>query len=132
MVVGNAILELTNSSDTKPIFRSEDMNSSEAQWYKGLTSVNDAIWSINDLKSSLDPLNKTLMRKTKSKVAEEKFKPGRSSMKSSSKIISIEEVDSSSESEVDGLPTYEKPDSDPSDEDEDPTLIQRDRPTAPV
>ena len=49
-----------------------------------------------------------------------------------SKIISIEEIDDEAEDENDGIMTYGKPDSDAEDSDDDPTLITRNKPTAPV
>lgn len=57
--------------------------------------------------------------------------PKRRPQAESSKVISIEEVDDDSESE-DDLISYQKPDDDPEDSDEDPTLINRSKPKAPV
>ena len=130
MIVGTAISELVDPEDKRMIFSSEHINSTDGQWYRGLTSVDDALGSVADLpgpsalKRSSAPLTKPAV--TNGKAANP-------SMRSSdtSKIVSIEEIDDSSESEED-LPMYEKPDSDESDEDEDPTLVQREKPTAPV
>ena len=50
-----------------------------------------------------------------------------------SKIVAIEEItDSGQESEDEEFIMYAKPDTDESDEEEDATLVQRNKPTAPV
>ncbi len=132
MIVGNAISELVDPVDKRMNFSSEDMGSSDGKWYKSLTSVNDSVGSIGDLKPP--PVCSTKPRTTRSKPGTSKGTPTKAtaSKKATSKIISIEEINDSLESETEDLPMYEKPGSDPSDEDEDPTLVQRDRPIAPV
>jgi len=132
MVVGHAISELVDHVDKRMKFSAEDMSGSDGKWYRGLTSVNDAIGSISDLKPPQLSSTKSLATRTKPAIGDGKQAKATSFAKASFKIISIEEIDGSSESEAEDLPMYEKPDSDPSDEDEDPTLVQRDRPTAPV
>ncbi len=132
MIVGTAMSELVDPKDKRMAFSSEEINSTDGQWYRRLTSVDDAVGSVEDLrprsldsKKSSSHLTKPTV--TNKKTAEHSIKPS-----STSKIISIEEISDSSESEEEDLPMYEKPDSDESDEDEDPTLVQRDKPTAPV
>ena len=131
MVVGTAFSELADPKDKRMAFSTDEMNSSDGQWYRSLTKVNDPLGSIEDLKLASAPQTESSVkppRPIKSSA------PGRSKkpVQPSSKVISIEEIDNSSESEAEDLRMYEKPDSDPEDEDEDPTVIQRNRPTAPV
>ena len=131
MVVGTAFSELADPKDKRMAFSTDEMNNSDGQWYRSLTKVNDPLGSIEHLKSASVPLTELYVKPSKpskSSTSGEPIKPA----KPSSKIISIEEIDNSSGSEAEDLPMYEKPDSDPEDEDEDPTVIQRNRPTAPV
>ena len=129
MVVGTAFSELTDPKDKRMAFSTDEMDSSDGQWYRSLTRVNDPLRSIEHLKSAslTEPYAKP-SRPSKSSTSVKSMKPA----KPSSKVISIEEIDNSSGSEAEDLPMYEKPDSDPEDEDEDPTVVQRNRPTAPV
>ena len=132
MVLGNAVSALVDTEDKRMKFTAEELNSSDGQWYINLTNVEDTIGLIKDLKPleafSVKSLGKRARPVTSNAKPTKLAKPPNAS----SKIISIEEINDSSESESDDLPMYGKPDSDPSDEDEDPTLVQRDRPTAPV
>lgn len=132
MVIGTAISELIDAQDKRMEFGTEDMKGPDALWYKSLTTVDDTVGSIADLKISTTASAKA-PRKAKLLAASNtaSTKPGAHAT-ATSKIISIEEINDDSNSEEEDLPMYEKPDSDPSDEDEDPTLVQRDRPTAPV
>ncbi len=131
MIVGTAVSELIDAQDMRMNFGAEDLKSPDGLWYKGLTTINDVIGSFGDLAISPIAIQKGTKKATKlanKNVASSKL-PGRTN--ASSRILSIEEI-GSSDSDEEGLPMYEKPGSDPSDEDEDPTLVQRDKPTAPV
>lgn len=132
MIVGSAISELVDPADKRMKFSSEQMSRPDGQWYSSLTRVKNVVGSISDLKPSQVVLTKSLATRTKSASSKQTHNKAPGSAKTGSKILSIEEINDSSESEAEDLPMYEKPDSDPSDEDEDPTLVQRDRPTAPV
>lgn len=112
-------------------FDSEDVRSADAQWYRSLTRVQDSIGSISDTKAAT-PVSKK--KNLKSEGENKNIKPPKTTAHppSSSKVISIEVIGSSSVSEEDDLPIYAKPDSDASDSDEDPTLVRRDKPSAPV
>ncbi|KAL2041371.1 hypothetical protein N7G274_005753 [Stereocaulon virgatum] len=132
MIVGTAVSQLVDSEDKKMVFSAEELSGSDGQWYAYLTNVNDKIGSISDLNPAQVPSVKC-PGKTMTLVTRN-IKPPRptKALNTTSKIITIEEIDNGSESELEDLPMYEKPDSDPSDEDDDPTLLQRNRPTAPV
>ena len=131
MVVGTAFSELVDPKDKRMAFNSDEMDSSDGQWYRSLTRVNDPLGSIEDLKSASAPMSELTVQPSRS-INSSKLGRPKKPAQASSKVISIEEIDGSSESEAEDLPMYEKPDSDPDDDDEDPTLVQRDRPTAPV
>ena len=131
MVVGTAFSELADPKDKRMAFSTDEMNSSDGQWYRSLTRVNDPLGLIENLKSASAPLAESSVKPSRS-IKANISGSSKKTAQPSSKIISIEEIDDSSESETEDLPMYEKPDSDPEDEDEDPTLVQRNRPTAPV
>lgn len=131
MVVGTAFSELVDPKNKRLTFSADEMNSSDGQWYRSLARVNDSVGSIKDLKPAYAPPTKSSTQLTKLVNSKEPARP-KEPAQSTSKVISIEEIDESPESEAEDLPMYEKPDSDPDDEDEDPTIVQRNRPTAPV
>ena len=118
---------MASPEEKKLIFGGDEINGEEAQRYFELVKVEDSIGSIQELQTFFkkpkprENLSKALVKhKTKMKTTA-----------TTSKIIAIEEVETS-ESEDEDLPTYAKPDSDPEDDDSDPELVQRSKPTAPV
>jgi len=130
MLVGTAISVLVDAEGKRMNFSAEEIDSADGRWYRSLTSVQDPVGSIRDLRSTE---SKTVDHPKKNHWKTLNGKPQRLFDKqSSSKIIAIEEVYEESESEDDDLIAYQKPDSDASDEDEDATLVQRNKPTAPV
>lgn len=112
-------------------FKSEEVNGTEGQWYMKLTKLEDSVGSISDLQlvsaSKKTEIELSQVKATRAKSSHVLVQPI-----SESKIISIEEIEDSSDSEDEDLPLYEKPDSDPSDSEDDPTLVERNRPAAPV
>lgn len=108
--------------------------SEEIEIFNRLTRSSDRVGTIADLRLSPSgnaevPSVATL---TKSMVHNP---TGRKSTKhvAQSKIVAIEEInESAQESEDEELLAYAKPDTDESDEEEDATLVQRNKPTAPV
>lgn len=132
MVVGEALSSLVDKGDKIMDFKMDEMKTSEAKWYKSLVTISDAL-------GPLDPL----MSQPEVKIAKEtQPRPvQRSEMRqvaqSGSKIVAIEEVDDNDidhdhDSGHGDLVPYGKPDSDEEDSDEDPTLITRNKPIAPV
>lgn len=111
-------------------FSTEEINSSEGQWYRSLTRLTDTVGSIGDLKPSTSASGEP-STSSGNEIKSGKTVKQSTTTASTSKVISIEELDNS-ESEDEDLVMYEKPGSDPSDSDEDATLVQRDRPVAPV
>lgn len=131
MVTGTALSELVDPEEKRMNFGTEELNSAEWQWYKSLTKIEDHVGLISDLKVMSTSLEKK--HSSSSPISASNSKTLKPSIQKipASRIISIEDLDDNSDSDED-LPMYEKPDSDHSDSDEDATLVQRDRPVAPV
>lgn len=128
MVVGEALSSLVDQPDKRMKFKLDELESLEAKWYKSLTNVRDSVGRVDLLKPGI-----VAKPHVKQKPQRSNIRPGDTQPRGQSKIISIEELsDTSSRSEDDGLAPYAKPDSDPEDSDEDPTMVQRNKPTAPV
>lgn len=127
MIVGTGISALIEEPDKALKFDLEEMKSDEAYWYLGLTKLKDEVGSPDSI-STLQEAQSVRTEPTGPKFST-KSKPSR---QGTSKIVAIEEIKDSDEEEDDDLIPYEKPDDDTYDSDEDPTLIQRNKPTAPV
>lgn len=112
-------------------FDLEGFDTEEAEWYLGLTIVDDKMSSIQDLRkldSGKEKISK-LAKTSKPKVA---WAPS-PIQREGSKIVAIEEItDDDIEDEEDEFMPYAKPDSDASDSEDDPTLVQRGKSSAPV
>ncbi|KAK1140063.1 telomere binding protein [Aspergillus melleus] len=133
MIIGTAISELVEEPGKAMKFDLEEMDSDEAQWYLGLIKTQDTVGSLESIRSPQTSTSKSQSQTPKNISSTTGAKqPNRQRVK----IMSIEEIDedgrAESEDEDDDLIPYEKPDEDPSDSDDDPTLIQRNKPTAPV
>ncbi|KAL8848600.1 MAG: hypothetical protein Q9221_006374 [Calogaya cf. arnoldii] len=132
MYLGTALSRLVDPPEKRMNFGSEEMTSAQGQRYLSLTEIRDPLGSRADLRHT-EATSELSVRKAKKPAAKErKSPPGNQQASTDSKIISIEEVDDESEPEDEDLPMYAKPDSDASDSDEDPTVIERSKPTAPV
>ncbi|ESZ99585.1 hypothetical protein SBOR_0030 [Sclerotinia borealis F-4128] len=131
MVIGEVLSGSVDKGENIMDFKLNDTKTPEAKWYKSLVNLSDTIGNLEPLKSKFVPQTSKAAKAAKSKPAS---KPN--SLKGNSKIIAIEEIedddDDQVESDDDGLTPYAKPDSDVEDSDEDPTLITRNKPTAPV
>lgn len=128
MIVGEAISGLIEPAGKQMDFKMEELQSSEAKWYRSLVNVRDSLGSI-------EPLRENIVSKTKESKPSfpRRTRKPIPSPQHSSKIIAIEELDDdASEADDDDLVPYAKPDSDEEDSDEDPTLVTRNKPTAPV
>ncbi|EER43136.1 conserved hypothetical protein [Histoplasma capsulatum H143] len=126
MIVGISLSKLVDPADKAMKFDLEQMESEEALWYMNLTNVKDEVGSISDLKHKTSPYAPK-KSKHQGRKAPQVDQP--KSSQATSKVLSIEEV--SEESDGDFL-SYEKPDTDASDSEEDPTLINRSKPNSPV
>ncbi|KAJ4288006.1 telomere binding protein [Kalmusia sp. IMI 367209] len=130
IAVGMAISKMVDKPEIQLKFDLEGEEAEEAQWYQSLTLINDKLGKISDLKVP--------EKKPPSKQPLRKFKPASAAPKSLSKPATtnikgprIVEILSDSDSDDDLIP-YNKPDSDPEDDTDDPTEVNRNKPTAPV
>ncbi|EEH42837.2 uncharacterized protein PADG_07657 [Paracoccidioides brasiliensis Pb18] len=127
MVVGMSLSKLVDLPGKEMKFDIEEMEGEEAKWYMSLPNVEDGIGSIDDLKHrDPQPAPKMPKRHVSKVLTNKQQVPSQAT----SKNLSIEEI--SEESGDDDFLPYEKPDTDPSDSEDDPTLINRSKPSAPV
>jgi telomere length regulation protein len=131
MVVATTISGLADKKGTRMEFNDESMSTPEAEWYKSLALVDDersGSWKLSDLfgqdvqqaprESKLTPSLPIRQQKGRHEQSKKTIvKPAKSNV--------IEVID-------DDIVAYAKPDSDPEDEEDDPTLINRDKPRPPV
>ncbi|KAI9736903.1 MAG: telomere binding protein [Claussenomyces sp. TS43310] len=128
MIVGEVLSSLVDKPDKKMDFKIEELTTDDAKWYKSLVQIQDSVGSLSPLEIGAHVKPRI---KTKPPAKQPSLKP--TSLQGPSRIIAIEEVDNDlGESEEDDLVPYEKPDSDAEDSEEDATLVQRNKPTAPV
>lgn len=137
MVVATAISKLVDTPDKAMNFGIEEMDSEEADTWFELVNVTDIVGDLNALKTATTlALPKTAKKRPLATNSNRSSKP----VPQSTRIIAIEEISdsdkgnaSSEEEEEDpDLHPYSRPDSDPEDSDDDPTLINRNKPSAPV
>ncbi|KAF2707753.1 hypothetical protein K504DRAFT_446860 [Pleomassaria siparia CBS 279.74] len=136
MAVGIAISRMVDKPELQLKFDLEGSEAVEAKWYQRLTEVNDKIGTIKNLKIEEEkaisrmklPIRGTPrpMQSRDSKTTS--TKPSTTEV-TGPRIVEI--IDESSD-EDDDLLAYDKPDSDPEDDTDDPTEINRNKPTAPV
>ncbi|EEH34683.1 hypothetical protein PAAG_05732 [Paracoccidioides lutzii Pb01] len=127
MVVAMSLSKLVDPPGKEMKFDIEEMEGEEAKWYMSLPNVEDGIGSIDDLKHRDPQPAPKIPKRHVSKVHTNKQQVP---SQATSKNLSIEEI--SEESGDDDFLPYEKPDTDPSDSEDDPTLINRSKPNAPV
>jgi len=128
MIVGEAVSGLAESSGKQMDFKMEELQSAEAKWYKSLVRVQDSVGSLEPLRARNAPKAKENKPTFPHRLRKPTVLP-----QQSSKIIAIEELDDYAlQEDYDDLVPYAKPDSDAEDSDEDPTLVTRNKPTAPV
>jgi len=143
MIVGMALSELIDTPEHRLVIDNDEIRSDEAKWYLQLVHVNDKPGLLQDLRDILGEhetaeilgveARKSRLgdRKKKRKQLDIRVEPKtKEEQQAASKIVSIVELDE--EEEEDDLVPFAKPDSDPEDSEEDPTLIRRDKPRAPV
>lgn len=132
MVVGTCISELVDPKDKRMNFSFIDLEDPETKSYRDLIYIRDRIGSIRDLQPSRQTPISTKKPEQMPKIVPLSKKKPTTEAAQQSKVISIEELLDESASEDDDLPVYAKGDPDPSDSDDDPTVVQRNKPTAPV
>ncbi|KAF2154620.1 hypothetical protein K461DRAFT_275749 [Myriangium duriaei CBS 260.36] len=139
MCVGMAISRLTDKSTSKMDFGVEDVKTTYARQLMDLVEVRDSVGSLENVKSAMrikDGSGRLVNESTPSEQALKKSspKPGAKVTPAPTAIQSSGPriIEVLSDDEDDDLVPYAKPDSDPEDDDEDPTLVNRDKAKAPV
>ncbi|KAF2436340.1 hypothetical protein EJ08DRAFT_691514 [Tothia fuscella] len=138
MVVSMTISKLTDKKGSQLSFTDDSMETPEAKWYRKLVEADDKIGSLDEFYKIIAPTSiakakpKTVSGSVAKRTAKPQAKPQKTPKKPAAPTgLRIVELGSDDEEE-DELVPYAKPDSDPEDEDEDPTLVQRNKPKAPV
>jgi telomere length regulation protein len=130
MVVGEALSGLVHANETKLNFQMDETATDEAKWYKSLVHVNDKAGPLDSLRAdSSRPQAPTSKRPS---AATKKAAPAPGGKVPPKTGFIIEEVEDDDGQEDPDLVPYAKPDSDAEDSDDDPTIINRDKPKAPV
>jgi telomere length regulation protein len=129
MVVGEAITGLYEKGDKKLDFHQEETNGEEGLWYKELVCVEDKPGPVETLRTKTSTQG---LQPKGVKAAPQPTKPQHTGpVRTPTQGFIIEELDDD-ESQDDDLVPYAKPDSDEEDSDDDATLVQSNKPKAPV
>jgi telomere length regulation protein len=133
LVVGEAISTLTQSDDKRLNFHMEEMETTDAIWYKKLVYISDQIGPTDSLRQLMKLKNPPVGPSSRGwKPAQQTARAIAGPPKRPATGFVVEEVDDDEDSEDADLVPYAKPDSDAEDSDDDPTLVRRDKPKAPV
>lgn len=134
MIVGMAISDLVDKPGSKMNFDIDDLKTPEAKWYQRLVRVDDKIGRFADIEEVFGANQvtevKPLPTRPTKKPTQSKPTPKPIIQEEPQGPRIMEVLDDSEED--DDLVPYAKPDFDPEDEDEDPSMINRDKPKAPV
>ncbi|KAK7540773.1 telomere length regulation protein-domain-containing protein [Phyllosticta citribraziliensis] len=131
MVTAMAISELIDKPDKRLKFDIPQTESAEAQWYLQLVRINDSIGNLDDVSAERKTDDKSSSMSKKAPKFEHQCGPlkEKEAVTTATGPRIVEILDSDQD---DDLIPYAKPDSDPEDDHEDPTLVTRNKPTAPV
>lgn len=125
MIVGVAISKLVDEPDKQMEFEFEDDQKQEVNFYLSLVNLNDKATSIADIQ----PMSTTKVVRPPTTLQQTAKPMKKPPVERRAKITVLN--DSSSDGD-DDLTPYPKPDFDPEDSDDDPTLIDRDKKPPPV
>ncbi|RYP90114.1 hypothetical protein DL770_003736 [Monosporascus sp. CRB-9-2] len=128
MVVGESLSGLVHGADKKLDFNMEEMGTDDANWYKSLVRISDKVGPLDPLRASVGTSKPAKARKPPKLKERAPLQPPKAAPNSG---FVIEEIEDDEEEDPDLVP-YAKPDSDAEDSDDDPTLINRNKPKAPV
>lgn len=137
MMVGIAISKMVDKPELQLKFDLEATEEQEAKWYQRLTQVHDELGKTEDLKIGLPNAragpSTSKPDAKRPKASKATTNPAKVPAVTEVKGPRIIEVLSDSEGgDDDDLVPYAKPDSDPEDDTDDPTALNRNKPTAPV
>lgn len=130
IAVGVAISKMVDKPELQLKFELDGIEDEEARWYQRLTKIDDKIGRASDLCTS----KRTMVPTSVPQKSKPKPKPTLPRAPGSLAIEGprVVEILSDDEDNDDDLLAYEKPDSDPEDDTDDPTAINRSKSTAPV
>ncbi|KAH7123780.1 telomere length regulation protein-domain-containing protein [Dendryphion nanum] len=131
MAGGMVISRLVDKKELQLKFEMEGDEAIEAKWYHQLAHVDDKLGDLKDLEIRE---REAVVKSHKPHPKPPKATPNPSKVTGITEISGpriVEILDESSDEDNDLL-AYEKPDSDPEDDADDPTEINRNKPTAPV
>ncbi len=131
MVTGMAISQLVDKPENRMKFNVEDGLEAETQRFMQLVYVNDDVGDYRDILKLILPEAASRSERSESREMSKVLTTTARSTEGNSgptvpKVVLIDQLD-----DEDLIP-YEKPDSDREDEEDDPTLVQRNPPIAPV
>lgn len=139
MVVSMALSSTVDKPDLQIKFDTPDMNTTEAVWYRGLMNIADTRGRASELQTAITTRETALTSKTaRTQVSRDRTStpgtPAVSKPESSAPELGsgLHIIEIETDSDGDDLVPYAKPDSDPEDNDEDPTLVNRNKPKPPV
>ena len=134
MVASMAISGLVDKPENRISFDFDSYKAEEANCYINLVHINDPIGTSDDLNSlrsssasKMSPSNTKIQKQLQPDLTP---KPPLREIKSPGGII--EEMEEDDDKGAEDFVRYAIADSDPEDEEEDPTLVRRDRPKPPV
>ncbi len=131
MIVGSAMSSLVDEKEKRLTFDNDEMETDEVHWYLGLTQAPMKIGSpeaIDFGRSAVRP--REVVKSHQGQKATKASKPAVA--KQTPKAALIDDMTDTSRSVERELLPYAKPDSDHEDEDDDPTLVNRVKLSAPV
>ena len=133
MAVGSAVSAMVDPPDKRMSFSMDDTSKDEITQYQQLTKVHDSVGALEELKTMAPQIDVLLPKKATKDSGKVIGAASKAPSAMTSKIFSIKEISDDSSSEDDSLPVYDRADfDDEEEEDEDPTLVQRNKSTAPV
>jgi telomere length regulation protein len=136
MAVGSAISKMVDKPELQLNFDLEGDEAMEAEWYQQLTHVDDKFGELKSL--DMKRGDEASMSNTDSRNENRTVRSNKTNKPPNKPIITeikgprIVEILDESEEEDKDLVAYAKPDSDPEDDTDDPTEINRNKPSAPV
>ena len=129
MIVATAVSRLVDEPEKMVNFDIDDMRGQEAEKWLSFVMIDDGVGD----KENLHALSLKQLHQTTRTALQQRRRPDRkSSLSEKRPSATPTEHRDYLESEKDGLEPYDKPDSDPYDSEDDPTLINRSKPRAPV
>lgn len=134
MVISMAFSKLVDKPDHRISFELDSSETKKADWYINLIYINDPVGTNEDLialqgsATNFLPIDSS----KRSKQLQAKPSPRIPLTKITKSQGIIQEIKEAHNNNEEDLVPYAKADSDPEDEEDDPTLVKRDRPKPPV